>query len=452
LALAVCLGALSACTSGGTQQPPPTSTILACTSDAECGSLVPAQKCDLTRRECVCTTDLMCPIAAPYCNVLTGRCVEKLAGCSASSCPTGQYCDPSKRTCEPVLGFCDSCDNDAECGTGNRCITHPDFAAISRTFCASACGTGNSCPEGQECRDTTAGVKQCVPKGSLCTGDVTCLPDLFTNCTSDNDCTGAANQKCDTDIGKCVAATTVCSPGQTCDPRTRSCVPECATDDQCKARLGDGFICLQRACRPANECTKDEQCSIDQFCLKDSANPNGIGRCAPTCQTDVNCPIGHRCVAGAGGRKSCVNSCADNSDCQLNEICNAGVCEGGHCQVKAVCTFGENCINNVCVKEPNNCTVCTGGGAGSCPGGGGCKPVAFNMACKTTTCSVGTKICEPGASSGCGTDPLCYCIVNRCLTQCSGDADCPQGFSCDTLPGGNYCSPAGDGLYCVTPP
>jgi hypothetical protein len=438
---------LPACSS---KAPTPPKLVLSnsCSSDAECASQ--NFVCDLQRRECVCTSDAMCKDATtPLCNVFTGHCVAKLPGCTANSCAKGQFCDDATRTCRDERKYCESCGQDAECGVGNKCITHPEYPN-SQPFCASACDATGACGAGQACKNTAAMVKQCVPQGSLCGGDQVCTPDAFVPCEADAQCAQYPGQRCDATLQRCVAQTNVCALGQSCDPRTQRCVAACDSDTACQTRYGAGFICLQRACRPANECMSDSQCAKNQFCQIQAGDTSGLGKCQPSCQQDSDCPLGRHCgMDAATGRTSCSSGCSSNTDCQLDEVCSAaGVCEAGHCQVKAVCGFAESCINNVCVKQPDNCASCSS----ACPGNGSCLPVNFNQACDNTTCPNGAKkACVSDPGSPCS-GLTCFCQINRCLAVCGSDADCPHGFTCTQLPGGAFCDPVDDGQYCLTPP
>lgn len=81
------------------------------------------------------------------------------------------------------LGLCEACSADAQCGgAGDLCVQVGGEAS-----CLSACGAGNSCPQGYTCSTSSltsesgASARQCVPSSQSCSGDPppTCVDDAY---------------------------------------------------------------------------------------------------------------------------------------------------------------------------------------------------------------------------------------------------------------------------------
>jgi hypothetical protein len=445
-----------------------------CTSNSECGAL----SCDLARLQCVCTQDAMCSGDTPYCNVFTGRCETALpaGSCTADSCGAGHYCDQSVRTCKATLGFCSPCSSSEQCGSNNYCVVHPDYPETAK-FCAGACGTNDVCPSGQTCKQTAAGVKQCVPEGEVCGGSVRCNADSLDACGTDHSC-AAAGQHCDGTLQRCVADVTGCAQDQVCDPRTLGCVQPCGVtnaatgDSECRARFGGGsdagvtaagdFVCINHVCRPTSQCSSDDQCALNQFCAHNPTAPAGsLGNCEPSCVADADCPLAQRCLTDpVSGRLGCSNACQSNHDCPLTAICLNGQCalhdmQGrNYCQTKQVCDFLQSCDyiqasgGSVCVTKGDQCTRANP----LCPGTEKSKGIGW-YACGACPLGSTQSGCSPSYPrvSGCSQNS-CLCTANRCLAICQSTDDCPKGLDCTSLLGDNVCAPNQDGQLCFSPP
>ncbi|MEZ4373255.1 MAG: pre-peptidase C-terminal domain-containing protein [Polyangiaceae bacterium] len=81
------------------------------------------------------------------------------------------------------LGLCEPCSADAQCGgSSDLCVQVGGEAS-----CLSACGAGNSCPQGYTCStnaltsESGASARQCVPTSQSCSGDPppTCVDDGY---------------------------------------------------------------------------------------------------------------------------------------------------------------------------------------------------------------------------------------------------------------------------------
>ncbi len=409
---------------------------LSCSSDAECShGLV----CDKLRRVCVCTSDKICAAidpTVPYCNAFTGQCVADIAGCkSDAACGAGKFCDIALRTCRSKVAYCDPCTQDAECGGPNdNCVHYPDFPTAP-PFCATACGAGDACPDGQKCAQTEKG-KQCIPAAGLCNQTAACVPDSGQSCSSDTDCTQGTSQVCDSTLGRCVTSPAPCAQGEVCDATTHVCVGGCTTNQECIDRFANAnYQCQNAACVLAHPCHQDTDCQLTEYCQKAAgAAATDAGVCAPTCNADTDCPLGDLCATNSTtGHRGCVPGCHDNSGCPLNAICDGGQCamtatDGTpHCQAKEVCSFKDECIDNSCVLQPDQCKSCAAG----C-GAGGCATLLANYKCDNTTCPTGVPKVYL-ADSTCSTGRAYVCEIQRCLYRCTTDTECPNGFYCTSV-------------------
>jgi hypothetical protein len=458
---ALALAALAACTqpNGGPDAGNGDTSIAlsTCTEDSECAT---GFKCDRERRRCACVSDSSCP--GGFCNAFTGQCVATVPGCTSDAqCAEHEYCDAGIRTCRLRRGFCERCDDDRQCGgPEDYCFAHPEYADKGK-FCGVACGSG--CGEGRKCVDIGNGVMQCVPQVGYCgSGAVTCEPDSGRPCDGTPDIanrqceqTAGPGQVCDLQQKICVASATVCRPGTSCDPITRTCVAACTRDDQCP---GQNYRCRNNTCVPVALCQSDGDCTAPKICLK--APGATFGECGQTCTSTAECPQGQRCLNDpALGRVRCTPGCGTNLDCALNQVCLSGQCDStpvqGHarCQTTDVCAFKENCTaaNSstpyICLEDGRPlCRQCTPSQTGSDP-----------VNCGTNRCvSFLTAECPSGSNSECPQGSVCtihptygfVCALTTCAITCDparGDS-CPKGFGCypfGTQTGTvNYCYPA----------
>lgn len=186
--------------------------------------------------------------------------------------------------------------------------------------------------------------------------------------------------------------------------------------------------CRHHQCPDPTECTPEE-------CDPAPGAPNY------TC-TDgsVGGPICERNPAGTCGWnfRTCPGpACSDDSDCPPAQLCINGTCAlggGTACNADADCDPTEVCLNGACV--PGTAEVCG-----------------------NTVCATGTVCCNP--SCGICTSPNGACDQRACLPECTSDADCPPGDTCDPATGTCESGPVtgepcgnnlcGTGTYCCNP-
>ena len=223
------------------------------------------------------------------------------------------------------------------------------------------CGTGVSCPAGQQCLSGQC----CVP------------PAAGGDCTTFPACGCPAGQVCypsTTHVLACFAGNNLlegadCSSGSTCQAGLGCfdgvCRPYCNTDADCPAVAGVqsclatywddqqtvsilGVKVCARTCDPAHpqsprapflSCPAGFGCSPSpagaSFCFKASPLPTGSA-----CTSDADCPAGNSCTGASATTLVCKPYCFSSSDCAAGATCQfawitrqyAGSQELGYCQ------------------------------------------------------------------------------------------------------------------------
>jgi hypothetical protein len=154
-----------------------------------------------------------------------------------------------------------------------------------------------------------------------------------------------------------------------------------------------------------------------------------------------------------GGRGVCT-FCLTNGVCTPQELCDAdsGLCVfrpgfGNQCQLNHDCPLESTpqyCVQGLCVPQ-SQVTFCQ---RGHCGAGQRCN--IQNNVCEedlgcsgdqdclmTQVCNLGTRQCETRCDpldAGAVCDPVQMCVGGRCV-DCTDDAQCPIGLTCDTLAG-----------------
>lgn len=200
-------------------------------------------------------------------------------------------------------------------------VQDPDTCACSDS--ADACEADCDCAGNRVCDGEGACVEGCTDDEACSAADPTrpaCFAGRCGNCGADDDCFG--NSPC---------ADNLCVPVPDCED-SRECAGLRCVDGECVDPLpcGDcpeGWVCDEASgnCQPNRErCREDGECALDLVCVT-SINPPGCGRC----QHADDCPSQQQCDLGTG---TCVEGgCADDGDCVLGRVCNAGACEAPAC-------------------------------------------------------------------------------------------------------------------------
>ncbi|MEZ4459638.1 MAG: integrin alpha [bacterium] len=430
----------------------------------------------------ICTAD--------SCDPATGACVFDAAANEGDTCPNVSAC--VSNTCQAgacaqdtITGcfianvcYADGAANPANpCQVCNAALDQTDWSdATAGTTCDDGlfctvndvCDGAGACTGGGardcssvaiECFDATAcdeANDQCVPSvpsaiGTACGGDLCTTNGM---CDGAGACTGTAvdcsslDSECTVGVcnlanGACVAQNRVNGTG--CDDGAA-----CTTGDACNAGVcvgapvdcsGLNTACSVGACdantgtclaTPANDggaCDDGDACTENDVC--------STGGCAGTA---VTCDDGNSCTADScDSTTGCVftneadgTACTDDNLSCTDDVCVAGTCTN---------TLAQGClINNACVMDgaldPNAvCRVCD-----PTVDSGAYSPAAVGTACPLTACSEDGLSVLAGACDAAGTcspevsgaiDCAPYrCDAAACLTACTGDSDCQDGFVC----------------------
>jgi hypothetical protein len=187
-----------------------------------------------------------------------------------------------------------------------------------------------------------------------------------------------------------------------------------------------------KACKDAGEC-KTVSC-VDGFCCE-----------KPSCAADETC-------GGSSAPGKCKKR--QGTACTSGDVCGNGVCVDGVCCDRACDGLCEACD---LTASKGTCAVLAPGDSphgtrGKCPGVGECAascggvdgractlfpgPTTF---CGTASCSDGVQTsasrcdgvgtCLPAPTEKC--EPF-TCAATECKRGCAADADCANGYSCDT--------------------
>ena len=437
-----CLPLRSAALAPAGQCPPADPTT--CGLDGTCDG---AGKCHLQSSGTICRA-ATCAAARL---TLVGRCngtgtcgVGAMQPCDPFQCATGTSC----------LTTCNSANGNADCTTGNTCISSSCGKKPLGVACSlgSECGS-NVCAQGVCCDVPCAGTcTSCALSGSAgtCTNVPDgedpldqCLPDATSTCKHDGSCNGAGACR-NYQIGtQCVAGS--CS-GSTLTP----------------ARTCDGL----------GTCQTGASGACPGFFVCDPAVVGGA--CKTTCSqtaTPSDCVSPATCNGAACTLKGVGAACGGANEC-ASGFCEQGVCCGSSCtgtcrSCALAATLGV--CSNIPLGQPDivagrcpTTAVATCGTDGTCDGAGACHLYPAGAQCVGASCPAGTANLTPArACDGVGhcqavnparCDPfLCdgnlacktSCTVATTTTDCLAPNSC-NGTTCGKKPTGASCAVAGE--------
>lgn len=318
-----------------------------------------------------CTADVECDVDL---RCTAGRCLPACAG----GCPPEASCPPEGAQCHPA------CTRDADCRPGFVCQRHDGAHA----YCAppgdtpdgAPCARGPACQSGLchggRCRPDCNG---CTPGGGLAIG---------TPCARDTACAS----------GLCVAGVCAhpcpeagCGVGRTCVfvDDARVCLGLCEKGDldcdpglACAPEPTGLLVC--RGARPGgvpegSACTSDDDCAVTSPVCR-------AGLCHRLCDRDAECGAGRRCGETQSGLRLCVTvgAAPPMSPCELDSVCDAGLCEGGRCFRACADDCGpsgrcEDAARNPSAPDRRCVPTCTPD-APACPEGTQCRTGADGLA------------------------------------------------------------------------
>ena len=424
-------------TGGDTSVDPNTVICQACDTSAQCGA--PGALClALPSGETVCGFDCssdasVCP-EETSCQVLdeannVAQCVRNDLLCDdpclTVTCDEGEVCDPFLGgECVPVLGQCDPCDNNFQCGGENDlCLRFNDEG--STTGCTTDCSA-----------DPTV-----------------CAPDTF--CGTVTTAAGEVYQQCVPNIGTCTdrCVDVTCEGTDICDPRTGVCEPPGGVCDGCGSDVDCGGEADQCVGLRGPSCGSDADCAPDGFCVDEGYCV--FPRCGVDCSADPqDCPSGTACYNVGDGsqclplRLTCEPTCDDvvceegfNCD-DVSGECVASVIDicGGPCESSAACGgYNDLCVNT---GTTSFCAQGCGDDGGPCPVGYICGELVADV----NICfpNNDTFDCRACLDSDCGDGSVCNPVDGSCVDEplaCEDGDICPDGFLCSTQEG--RCDPIG---------
>ena len=250
----------------------------------------------------ICDDNAMCGYASGHgpcsagaqcqsgqCDSATSKCVASESGCTTDAdCPAEAHCDLSKYTCAADLA--DGVSLPSASPSGGRCTS-----AIGSAYCAS--GVCN--PQTDRC--AKAG-------GSECESDSECAFNSCSNgkcgsadgtgeCTSENAVSACQSRRCQTDLGRCIAAVDGCGSDQDCgddeycNGKTLACVAKMASGAKLPADEMHGTectgevamaVCMSRMCNAVVDKCAEKDGSACETAADCGSNACLRGVCVPT--------------------------------------------------------------------------------------------------------------------------------------------------------------------------
>lgn len=257
--------------------------------------------------------------------------------------PAGGYC--VNKIDLVSMNCANGCQNDAQCGAGNVCVTVGGCNA-----CVAACCAGDECPGGQVCTTTLVGEQlgksACLPGSSTAIDGATCAG--FSDCAIDSICFADQWENpggyCET-VGCTVGDDTTCATGgdghcvnlPTVGAGT-GCVDRCTADTDCRMAQGyrcfDGGAATGKYCRhpqTGDACTAATDCGQagQWFCLTGAQYPGGYCTPIPQCNpvSGLGCTPGSSICYDPPGAATpyCVDRCTGmgQGSCRTAYTCTA---------------------------------------------------------------------------------------------------------------------------------
>jgi len=209
------------------------------------------------------------------------------------------------------------------------------------------------------------------------------------------------------------------------------------------ADCDEGEACVEEECTDVT-CLTSADCDIQQYCDADF-------ECSAGCDADADCLAGQSCD---GATNQCsAYGCRDTQlDCDYGEMCDVTT---GQCYVEdeGLCEqtcdlFSPNCGgDSTCIPTQYVGDCDAGNGDAGCPSNSPCAIVEVD---ESGTCDwfgfPDDSACERGwncdyLETGSGRIGyychLDYCIESQCFPSCDNTGDCPRGFDCQDIGGGD---------------
>jgi hypothetical protein len=420
---------------------------------------------------------------SPVCDPATRRCV----GCvtDRDTCPRGQYCEMSTRTCargcdrdDDCVGAtladggtlaaprcdvasrgCVACVTDAHCPPGNLCVGN---------LCVAGCSPSQACPAGATCCngacvDPQASAAHCGGCGRPCA-----LANATPACLNGTCAVGA----CAEPFADCDRA-----PETGCEANTRGDVRHCGGCDRaCASRPNAAARCEVGACRwdcavgfsdcdgdATNGCETDTRTSLAACgaCGRACALPNATARCEAGSCAVARCADGYGDCDGVASNGCETDLRASVSHCgRCGEACptppnTAPSCAAGRCASTCAAGRGEcdGDAANGCEVELASSVAHCGACGRSCRTANVASATCAAAACAITACADGFGDCDGNAANGCelatsannaacgrcgnACGPGARCAAGVCVQDCrrTGAVPCGSGTVCDFTDG-----------------
>lgn len=353
-----------------------------------------------------------------------------------------------------VVGTCEACEDNADCGVGAFCVNLTDGGRA----CVPMCNPDlPSCPRNFSCAldATGTGVDAfvCLPVGGPCCVDedadgfgqgVACMGS---DCADDDETVNpGATELCDGADNDC---------DDTVDEPPTDCASGRCTND------GDGtFSAVESASCMDAACISGTLTDCTLFTCEDGAEVGNA--CATTCDVDIDgdgtpdgdddsfCIMDAHCDAAA-----CVADEPNGGTCDEDSDCSSAHCDSGFC-----CDSGRCCgVDDDCPGDTISCET-----ASLCEGTRGSATCVSNE-CVTMAGIPDDSSCHGGVMAlDCGNylDFFCDGTVDQpmpvCPTSCADDTECKASAHCDfgscvpDRPAGASCTRIGDcedSLFCT---
>jgi len=268
----------------------------------------------------------------------------------------------------------------------------------------------------------------CTMRQEACMGEGDdCVGDFFVN----------GSEVCKNET-KCCGMPLYCVGG-VCVEDTRDA--NCTSDDDCwGAAYGTGIItCIKNKCIVQgsfnDSCTKDDHCAGDQKCAKDKCNGLPLqAKCNP--EKGFQCGMNKTCLNGL-----CVEAlnlgdkCSDQDECGPYRICNNDKCidpwsleKDAICTIEDACGKGLICVDGKCKEAVKRQHIV-------CSTDADCSSYGSNSSCTECDAITGQMYCkdpddvEPDCISELITAYKCY-LKNGCSPVPSSSLDTCAQLEC----------------------
>lgn len=328
------------------------------------------------------------------------------------------------------------------CAGGLVCEGSP--GATSRSCVQDCAKTGDSCPNGYDCRASTAGFA-CLPQIGV--------PDQCHFCTRGQDClSGVCLLSVETQVSYCTRScseASQCDPAYTCTPTPSGtfCLPKVTCTNQCAApaECAVDYECTNGACGPRGN--DGDRCEISGFCktCNTCVNSGEVAFCRPCCGkassgdtqcqscSATSCAGSLTCTPLSSGDSACIATTAEPALCES--------CPAGHCAAGLTCHSGR-CYAECNPSSPGSCRTCL-----SLPAGGAVCACPDQVGNLGEPCGV-----VGGVVTGCAFGLACAGEPNKlCRAQCNLNqpSSCQEGEACQLVSNAAVCMPGSAGSACA---